>query len=79
MAEFSRALEVRLRKIRPMAPPFHQHIARKKMLGRLLQNGDRIVVYEVVETVPGGPVLVTEDTLIRYEPNHSDSLRKQPP
>ena len=46
--------EVRLRKVKPMAPPFHRHIARAKLTGRTCRVGDRVVVFEIVETDPAG-------------------------
>jgi hypothetical protein len=67
MAEPPRAQEVLLRKLKPLAPPFHQHIARSRLLGQTVRSGDRIVVYEVAATQPPGPVLVVEETLIRFE------------
>lgn len=67
MAEPPRAQEVRLRKLKPLAPAFHQHIARGKLLGQTVRAGDRVVVYEVVATQPAGPVVVVEETLIRFE------------
>jgi len=67
MSERPAALEVVLRKVRPLAPPFHQHIARGKLLGRPCRVGDRVVVYEVMRTVPEGVVEVTAHTVIRFE------------
>ena len=67
MNAFSRAFQITLRKRRPLAPPFHQHIARSKLLGKPWRTGDRVVVYEIVETVPEGRVLVTDETILRFE------------
>jgi hypothetical protein len=67
MAEPPEAREVTLKKLRPLAPPFHRHIARAKMLGRPCRVGDRIVVYEVVRTVPEGMVQVTDSTALHFE------------
>jgi hypothetical protein len=67
MAEPARAQEVVLRKLKPLAPPFHQHIARGRLLGQTVRPGDRVVIYEVAATAPPGPVLVVEETLIRFE------------
>lgn len=60
------ALEVVLRKVRPLAPPFHRHIVRRKLIGTTCRAGERVVVYEVVSTVPDGAVRVTENTLLRF-------------
>ena len=61
------AREVRLRKVRPLAPPFHRHIARSKLVGRTCRTGDRVVVYEVAATDPPGEVRVTETTVLHFE------------
>ena len=66
MSEWPRAEEIVLCKFKPMAPPFHQHIARAKLKGNVWQTGDRVVVYEIAETVPEGRVLAAEDTIIRF-------------
>ena len=50
-----------------MAPPFHQHIARGKLLGRSCRIGDRVVVYEITATEPAGDVLITEETVIHFD------------
>ncbi|MDW7710168.1 MAG: hypothetical protein SCH98_06805 [Deferrisomatales bacterium] len=67
MAELPEAFEVVLRRFRPAAPPFHRHIARARLLGRDCRVGDRVVVYEVCETRPDGPVVVTQATVLRFE------------
>ena len=67
MAEIPSAQELILRKFNKMAPPFHRHIVRSRLLGNTCQVGDRFVVFEVVQTVPEGRVLVTEKTLFRFE------------
>lgn len=67
MAEYPEAREVRLRRFRPAAPPFHRHIARAKLVGSVCRTGDRVVVYDVAGTDPGGPVRVTDRTVLRFE------------
>ena len=67
MGETPKALEITLRKLRPLAPPFHRHIVRAKLRGTVCREGERYVIYEVIATVPDGPVLVTDDTLLRFE------------
>ncbi len=67
MAELPEAEEVTLRKRRPLAPPFHRHIARAKLLGGTCRVGQQVVVYEVAATVPEGEVRVTERTTLRFE------------
>ncbi len=67
MNEVPEAKEVTLRKLRPMAPPFHRHIVKSKLLGKPTKVGDRVVVYEVVDTLPNGLVMITEKTIIHFE------------
>jgi len=67
MPEPPDAAAVRLRKRKPLAPPFHRHIARSKMIGRTCRPGDHVVVYEVVDTDPPGEVRVTGQTVLHFE------------
>jgi len=55
-----------LRKLKKLAPDFHRHIAIAQARGKVLSPGDRLLVYEVAETVPDGPVLVTENTYFQF-------------
>ncbi|MDD1717541.1 MAG: universal stress protein [Methanoregulaceae archaeon] len=57
---------VKFRKLKRFAPEFHRHILKGRILGRVVSNGDRILVYEVVETVPPGPVKVTDETVLEF-------------
>ena len=66
MSELPEAREVTLRKAKPLAPPFHRHIVKAKLTGGTCKVGDRVVVYDVVATEPGGLVRVTESTLLRF-------------
>ncbi|MCL5958334.1 MAG: hypothetical protein M1358_03280 [Chloroflexi bacterium] len=50
-----------LRKVKRFAPDFHQHIVKGQAQGSTVQKGDRMLVYEIQETVPEGPVLVTDN------------------
>jgi len=61
------AEQMTLRRLRAAAPPFHRHIARSKMLGKVWTVGDRVVVYEVVDVVPAGPAQMTEQTRLLFE------------
>lgn len=67
MPEVPAAEQMTLRRLRAAAPPFHRHIARGKLLGKTWEVGDRVVVYEIVDAVPPGPVHVTEQTLLLFE------------
>lgn len=61
------ARAVTLRNSRPLAPPFHRHIAKAKLLDRTCSVGDRVVVYDVVATEPDGVVRVTRATQLQFE------------
>lgn len=67
MPDAPEGIEVVLRKRTPLAPPFHRHIAKARLRGRVCRVGDRVVVYEVVRTEPAGVVLVTDRTVLRFE------------
>jgi hypothetical protein len=67
MTDVPEAREVRLRKVRPMAPPFHRHIARARLLGGTCRVGQRVIVYEVTATDPEGEVRVTDRTVLVFE------------
>jgi nucleotide-binding universal stress UspA family protein len=65
-AKAPEAQVVVLRKVKRLAPGFHRHILRGKIRGQTVRAGDSILVYEVVETVPPGPVRVTERTHLEF-------------
>ena len=67
MSEFPEASELVLKKRNPMAPPFHQHIARSKLVGSVCKAGDHVVIYDIVSTDPDGTVMVTAETVLRFE------------
>ncbi|WP_292492564.1 hypothetical protein [Methanoculleus sp. 10] len=48
------------------APDFHRHILRGKIVGQTVRPGDRVLVYEVAETIPEGAVRVTRSTLLEF-------------
>lgn len=51
-----------LRKFKRLAPDFHRHMLPGKLRGQEVKKGDRFLAYEVEETIPPGPVVVTEFT-----------------
>jgi len=51
---------------RRFAPGFHQHILRGRVVGQIVRRGDRVLVYEVAETVPDGAVRVTRSTRLEF-------------
>ncbi len=54
------------RKVKRFAPDFHRHILRGRVMGQSVQAGDRILVYEVEETVPSGPVRIGQKTYLEF-------------
>ena len=58
---------VTLRTRKPLAPGFHRHIAKSKLMDRTCRLGDRIVIYDVVATEPAGIVRITPQTRIQFE------------
>ncbi|OQC68505.1 MAG: hypothetical protein BWX50_01228 [Euryarchaeota archaeon ADurb.Bin009] len=48
------------------APDFHRHILQGRIVGQTIRPGDRILVYEVAETVPDGAVRVTRSTHLEF-------------
>lgn len=67
MDSFPEAQEVVLASRKPKAPPFHQFIVKKKLLGGTWQVGDQAVIYKIVATTPTGKVKVTEKTVITFQ------------
>ncbi len=55
------------KKVKRFAPGFHQHILAGKVRGQVVQTGERILTYEVVETTPIGSVKVTERTQLSFQ------------
>jgi hypothetical protein len=58
---------ITLRNCKPLAPPFHRHIVKGKLMDRTCQVGDRIVIYDVIATEPAGIVRVTRATRFQFE------------
>jgi hypothetical protein len=61
------AKSIVLRSCKPLAPPFHRHIAKSRLMNQSCRAGDRVVIYEVVSTEPDGVVQVTGATRIEFE------------
>jgi len=66
-ADVPEAREVALRKTSPLAPPFHRHIVRGRLVGKTCKIGDRLAAHEVVRTEPPGEVRVTKATELSFE------------
>lgn len=54
------------RKFKRMAPDFHRHMLPGKVMGQRVQAGDRVLVYEVEETIPSGAVTITDRTKLEF-------------
>jgi hypothetical protein len=61
------AESITLHNRKPLAPLFHRHIAKSKLLEQTCQIGDRILIYDIVATVPDGVVRVTHNTCFHFE------------
>ncbi len=55
-----------LKKAKRLAPSFHEHIVRSKIIGAELQAGDRFLVYDIMETKPTGKVRATPSTRLEF-------------
>ncbi|MHC4519508.1 MAG: hypothetical protein ACYTAS_13045 [Planctomycetota bacterium] len=60
------AESITLQSRKPLAPPFHRHIAKGKLMDRTCRVGDRIVIYDIVATEPAGIVRVTRATQFQF-------------
>ena len=67
MSTAPQAESITLQSRKPLAPPFHRHIAKSKLMDRTCQVGDRIVIYDVVATEPAGIVRVTRATQFQFK------------
>ena len=63
----SEAQSITLRNRKPLAPPFHRHIAKSKLMDRTCQVGDSIIIYDIIATEPEGIVRVTSSTRFQFE------------
>ena len=61
------AESVTLKNRKPLAPPFHQHIAKSKMMDKIFQVGDKVLIYDIIETEPAGPVQISRATRFQFE------------
>ena len=55
------------RKVKRLAPSFHQNILKSKILGEVLEKDQKVLVYKVKEIFPHSPALITEKTVIEFE------------
>ena len=66
-SDLQEAEKIVFRKVKRLAPNFHQNILKSKILGEILENGQKILVYKVKEIFPRSPALITEKTVIEFE------------
>ena len=67
MNQVSQAESITLHNRKPLAPPFHRHIAKSKLIDRTCQVGDSIIIYDIIATEPDGVVRVTRATRFQFE------------
>jgi hypothetical protein len=60
------AQRVVLRKINHRAPKFLNKLVRSRLIGHQVEVGERILVFQVAFTVPGGLVEVTDSTIVEF-------------
>jgi hypothetical protein len=61
------AESVTLRNRKPLAPPFHRHIAKSKLMHQTCRVGDSVLIYDIVATEPAGDVHVNPATQFLFE------------
>lgn len=56
-----------LRKVKTLAPDFHRHLVMSQARGTVVTKGDRLLVYEVMATIPDGSVMVTANSVFEFK------------
>jgi hypothetical protein len=67
MSDVHDAESVTLRNRKPLAPPFHKHIAKSKLMNQTCRVGDTVLIYEITATEPLGDVQVNQATQFLFE------------
>jgi hypothetical protein len=67
MIPIPEANSITLRNRKPLAPPFHRHIAKGRLMDKTCKVGDNIIIYDIVATEPDGEVRVTRATRFQFE------------
>lgn len=67
MSSVPEANSITLRNRKPLAPPFHRHIAKSKLIDKTCKVGDNVIIYDIVATEPDGEVRVTHATRFQFE------------
>ena len=67
MSAAAEAESITLRNRKPLAPPFHRHIAKGKLMDRTCRTGESVIIYDIIATEPAGEVRVTRATRFQFE------------
>ncbi len=52
---------------KPLAPPFHRHIVKGKLMDKTCRTGESVIIYDIVATEPDCEVRVTRATRFQFE------------
>lgn len=61
------AESITLRNRKPLAPLFHRHIAKGRLMDKTCRAGESIITYDIVATEPEGEVRITRATRFQFE------------
>ncbi|KPK37104.1 MAG: hypothetical protein AMJ65_15410 [Phycisphaerae bacterium SG8_4] len=67
MSAAAEAESITLRNRKPLAPPFHRHIAKSRLMDKTCRVGQSVIIYDVIATEPAGEVRVTRKTRFQFE------------
>ena len=67
MSAAAEAESITLRNRKPLAPPFHRHIAKSRLMDKTCQVGQSVIIYDIIDTEPAGEVRVTRKTHFQFE------------
>jgi hypothetical protein len=58
---------ITLRNRKPLAPSFHRHIVKGKLMDKTCRAGESVIIYDIVATEPDCEVRVTRATRFQFE------------
>ena len=67
MSTAAEAESITLRNRKPLAPLFHRHIAKSRLMDKTCRVGQSVIIYDVIATEPAGEVRVTRKTRFQFE------------
>ena len=67
MSTAADAESITLRNRKPLAPPFHRHIAKSRLMDKTCRAGQSVIIYDIIDTEPDGEVRVTRKTRFQFE------------